>query len=94
MSTESPSQGDSDTDRGSREIRDPCSGRSGAADPGKPGVASHHWGADDDRRECVEWDLLWVGPNDVGVIKMTVVALQATSEPRLLVWDFTVFLLF
>ena len=81
MLTGSPSQGDSDTDRGSREIRDPCSGRSGAAYPGQPGTPSHHWGADDDSGECVEWDLLWVGPNDVGVAKATVVAMQAAGEP-------------
>ena len=91
--TGSPSQGDSDIDRGSRETRDPCSGRSGAAYPGQPGAPSHHWGADDDRRECVEWDLLWVGPNDSCVAKMIVFALQAAGEPRLLVWDFVVRLL-
>ena len=94
MSTRLLSQRDSDIDWGLREIRDPCSGRSDAVDPGQPGAPSHHWGADDDRRECVEWDLLWVGPNDVGVVKMTVVAMQVTSEPRLLIWDFIVFLLF
>ena len=93
LSTESPSQGDSDTDRGSREARDPCSDRNCAAYPGQPGVPSHHRGADDACRECVEWDLLWVGPNDAGVVKTTVVALQAASEPRLLVWDFIVRLL-
>ena len=49
--------------------------------PVKLGAPSHHWGADDDCGECVEWDLLWVGPNDDGVAKMTVVALQAASEP-------------
>ena len=94
LSTGSSSQRDSDTGRGPREIGDPCSGRSGAVDPGQPGVPLHHWGADDDCRECVEWDLLWVGPNDAGVVKTTVVALQAASEPRLLVWDFIVLLLF
>ena len=45
------------------------------------GVPSHHEGADDDCGECVEWDLLWVGPNDAGVIKTIVFSLQATSEP-------------
>ena len=94
MSTGSPSQRDADTDRGPRETGDPSSGCSDAADPGQLGVPSHHWGADDDRRECVEWDLLWVGPNDVGVVKTTAVAVQAASEPRLLVWDFILFLLF
>ena len=74
LSTRPPIQRDSDTNWGSREVRDPCSGCSGAADPGQPGTPSHHWGADDDCGECVEWDLLWVGPNDVGVIETTVVA--------------------
>ena len=68
MSTESPSQGDSDTDRGPREIRDTCSGRNGAADPRQLGAPSYHWGAYDDCGQSVEWDLLWVGPNDVGVV--------------------------
>ena len=81
MSTGSPSQGDSDTDRGSREARNPCSGCRCAAYPGQLGIPSHHWGADDDGGECVEWDLLWVGPNAVGVVKTTDVALQAASEP-------------
>ena len=94
LSTGSPSQGESDTDRGSREIRDPCSGHSGVGDLGQPGTPSHHWGVDDDCGECVEWDLLWVGPNDVGVIKTTVATLQAASEPRLLVWDSIVLLIF
>ena len=92
--TGSPSQRDTDTDRGPRETGDPGSGRSGAADPGQPDIPSHHWGANDDRRECVQWDLLWVGPNGVGVVKTTVVTLQAASEPRFLVWDFVVLLLF
>ena len=94
MSTGSPSQRDTDTDRRPRETGDPGSGRSSAANPRQPSVPSHYWGVDDDRRECVEWDLIWVGPNDFRVVKMTVVALQAASEPRLLVWDFIVFLLF
>ena len=71
----------SDLDWGPREIRDSCSGHSSAAYPGQPGAPSHHWGADDDCGECVEWDLIWVGPNDVGVAKATLVALQAASEP-------------
>ena len=90
----SPNQRDSNTDQGPREIRDPCGGHSGSADPGQLGAPSHHWGADDDCGECVEWDLLWVGPNDVGVVKTIAVALQAASEPRLLIWDFIVLLLF
>ena len=81
LSTGSPSQGDSNTDRGSREARNPCSGHSCATNPGHPGVPSHHWGADDDSGKCAGWDLLWVGPNDVGVAKATVVAMQAASEP-------------
>ena len=34
-----------------------------------------------------------MGPNDAGVTKAIVVAMQAASEPRLLVWDFIVRLL-
>ena len=94
MSTGSPSQRDSDTDQGPREIGDPCSGYSSVADRGQPGIPSHHWGADGDCGECVEWNLLWVGPNDVGVVKMIAVALKAASEPRLLVWEFIVLLIF
>ena len=77
----SPSQRDSDTDQGPREVRDSCGGHSGATDPGHPGAPSHHKGADDDCGESVEWDLLWVSPYDVGVIETTAVALQAASEP-------------
>ena len=94
LPTGSPSQRDADTDRGPRETGDPGSGHNSAVDPGQPGIPSHHWGVDDDRRECVEWDLLWVGPNDVGVVKTIVVTLQVASELRLLIWDFIVFLLF
>ena len=68
--------------------------QSGNTDPGQPGTPSPNWGVDDDCGECVEWDLLRVGPNDVGVIKTTAVALQAASEPRFLVWDFIVLLIF
>ena len=50
-------------------------------DFGQPGIPSHHWRVDDDCRECVGWDLLWVGLDDVGVIEMTVVTVQAASEP-------------
>ena len=68
------SQRDSDIDWGSREVGDPCSGGSSVADPRQPGAPSHHWREDDDCRKCVGWDLLWVGPNDVGVIEMIVFA--------------------
>ena len=81
LSTGAPSQRDTDIDRGPRETGDPGSGRSSAADPGKLGIPSHHRGVDDACRDSVEWDLLWVGPNDVGVAKVTVVAMQAASEP-------------
>ena len=79
--TRSPSQGDSDTYRGFGEVREPCCGRRGAADPGQPGTPPHHRRADDTCGECVGWDLLWVGPDDVVVIETTVVAMQAASEP-------------
>ena len=81
LSTGSPSQGDSNTNRGSREARNPCSGRSCAVNLGHPGVPSHHWGADDDSGKCVGWDLLWVGPDVVDVAKETVVTMQAAGEP-------------
>ena len=70
--TECPSQRDSDIYLGYREVGDPGSGRSSVADRGQLGTPSHHWRADDDCRECVGWDLLWVGPDDVGVAEMTV----------------------
>ena len=44
LSTGSPSQGDSDTNRGSREARNLCSGYSCSAYPRQPGVPSHHRG--------------------------------------------------
>ena len=50
-------------------------------DPRKPGTPSHHWRVDDACGESVEWYLLWVGPDDVGVIETTVFALQVASEP-------------
>ena len=75
LSTRPPSQRDSDIDWGSREVGDPGSGCSSVADLGQPGAPSHHWRADDDCRKCVEWDLLWVGPDDVGVIETTAVTL-------------------
>ena len=75
LSTRPLSQRDSDTNWGSREVRDPCSGGSSVADLGQPGIPSQHLRADDDYRECVEWDLLWVGPDDVGVVETTVVAM-------------------
>ena len=73
--TRSPSQGVSDTHRGFGEVRDPCYGRSGAVDLGKPGTPSHHRGSNDAYGECFEWDLLWVGPDDVVVIETIVVAM-------------------
>ena len=93
LSTGSSSQGDLNIDRGSREARNPCSGRSCAANPGQPGVPSHHWGADDVSGKCIGWDLLWVGPNAVGVAKATVVTMQEAGEPWLCIWDFAVRLL-
>ena len=63
-------------------------------DPRKPGTPPHHWREDDACGKCVEWDLLWVSPNDVGVGKTTVVPVQAASEPRLFVRDIAVLLLF
>ena len=75
LSTECPSQGDSDIHWGSREVGDPGSGHNNVADSGQSRAPSHHWRVDDDCRECVGWDLLWVGPDDVGVAKMTVVAM-------------------
>ena len=58
FSTKSPSQGDSDTRRGSREVRDPCYGHNNATDSRKLGNPPHHRGSDDAFSECVEWDLL------------------------------------
>ena len=81
LSSRTPIQRDSYIYRGPREVRDLCCGRSNAADLGKPGAPSHHWGADDAYGECAEWDLLWVGPNDVVVVETTVVTLQVASEP-------------
>ena len=81
MSTRPPYQRELDTDHGYREVRDPCYGRSAAADPGKLGSPSHHWRADDACGEIIEWDLLWVDPYDVGVVEMKAIALQAASEP-------------
>ena len=75
LSTRCPSQRDLDINWGSREVGHLCSGGSSVVDPGQPGAPSHHWRADDDFRKCVEWDLLWVGPDDVGVVEMTIVSL-------------------
>ena len=81
MSTSYPSQGDLDTHWGFAEVRDPCCGRSGVADPRQPGTPPHHWRVDDACGECVEWDLLWVGPDDVFIVEMIVITMQAASEP-------------
>ena len=81
MLTRPPSQRDSDTSWGSKEVRDLCSGGNSVVDPGQPGAPSHHWRADDDCRGCVGWDLLWLGPYDVVVIEMTVFAMQVASKP-------------
>lgn len=75
LSTRCQSQRDSNIHWGSREVGDPGSGRSSVADLGQPGLPSHHWRADDDCGKCAEWDLLWVGPDDVGINEMTVVAM-------------------
>ena len=75
MSTKCPSKRDSDIDWGSREVGDLGSGSNSVADFGKPGIPSHHWRADDDFRECVGWDLLWVGLDDVGVGETIAVAM-------------------
>ena len=79
--TRSPCQGDMDTHQGSREVRDLCYGRSGAADPRQPGTPPHHWREDDACGECVEWDLLWVGLDDVVFVETIVFDMQAASEP-------------
>ena len=80
LSTKSLSKGDSDTHQGFGEVRDPCCGCSGAADPGQPGIPPHHWRADDACGVCVGWDLLWVVPDDAVVNEMTIVAMQGESE--------------
>lgn len=81
MLTRSPSQGDSDTHQGSREVRYPCFGRSDVVNPGQPGTPPHHWREDDACGESVEWDVLWVGPDDVVIVEMTIVAMEAASGP-------------
>ena len=79
--TRSPCKRDTDTHQGSREVRDLCCGRSSAVDPGQPGIPSHHGGENDACGECFEWDLLWVGPDDVVVIETKDVTMQVSSEP-------------
>ena len=73
MSTRCLSQRDSDIDWGSREVGDSGSGGNSVVDLGQPGAPSHHWRADDDCRKCIEWDLLWVGPDDAVISEMTTV---------------------
>ena len=75
LSTKCPSQGESDIYWGFTEVGDPGSGRSGDVDLGQSSAPSHHWREDDDCRECVGWDLLWLGPDDVGVAETTVVVM-------------------
>ena len=81
MLTRPPSQRDVDTNRVSRDVRDLCCGHNGTANLGHPGAPSHHWREDDSCGESVEWDLLWVGPDDVVIIETIVVAMQVAIEP-------------
>ena len=37
--------------------------------PGQLGTPSHYGRTDDVGGECFEWDLLWVGPDDAGIIE-------------------------
>ena len=79
--TRSPCQGEMDIDQGSREVRDLCCGHNYAVDPRHPGTPPHHWRVDDASGECVEWDLLWVGSNDVVIVETIIVSMQVASEP-------------